>query len=192
MDRIGLHFGLLASALLACAGCHINPHYQPTDHQHTWDPVLGSCDACGVCGGDCVGHTPSSYTKHMLTCASGADEIYWGEWTSDPPAPCDPCDDCGNWIGPQACCPPKGLHKLWYGLLGRRDGGCLDNCGCDDCAQVAPEVWEEPILSSPETFETVPAPLPDQTPSPEARRTHRRSARHSQHPDSRLMRRTTL
>jgi hypothetical protein len=156
----------------------------------------GDCDACGPC--DTCGMGPCSCPPifggffNMLTCGAGCGDIYWGEWINDPPDDCDPCDDCGNWIGPQSCCPPKGLLKLWYGLLGRRDGGCLDNCGCDDCAHVAPEVWEEPILSSPETIETVPAPMPDPNPSAEARRSHRRSARHSQHPDSRLKRRTTL
>jgi hypothetical protein len=26
--------------------------------------------------------------------------LYWSEWHNDPPQCCDPCDRCGNWIGP--------------------------------------------------------------------------------------------
>jgi hypothetical protein len=28
--------------------------------------------------------------------------VYWSEWHNDPPRCCDPCDHCGNWIGPSA------------------------------------------------------------------------------------------
>ncbi|WP_146443611.1 hypothetical protein [Botrimarina colliarenosi] len=30
----------------------------------------------------------------------GCGDLYWNEWHSDPPRCCDPCDDCGNWVGP--------------------------------------------------------------------------------------------
>ena len=120
MNRWTLVTGLLVPGLILMSGCHWTaPRYCPSDHYHSWDPVLGSCDACGACGGGCEGHTPSSYTKHMLTCAAGCGEIYWGEWISDPPDPCDPCDDCGNWIGPQPCGPSlvarlaAGWRSLW-------------------------------------------------------------------------------
>lgn len=43
---------------------------------------LGLCCPCGSCG--------------------GCGEFYWSEWHSDPPQCCDPCDDCGNWVGPSA------------------------------------------------------------------------------------------
>lgn len=33
------------------------------------------------------------------TCA-GCGELYRGDYASDPPACCDPCDGYGNWIGP--------------------------------------------------------------------------------------------
>jgi hypothetical protein len=31
-------------------------------------------------------------------------EVYWCEWHNDPPRCCDPCDRCGNWVGPGAGC----------------------------------------------------------------------------------------
>ncbi|MEM8864731.1 MAG: hypothetical protein AAGF31_04215 [Planctomycetota bacterium] len=53
-----------------------------------------SCgDACGdACCDDCCGD-----------CCLGCDkELYWSEWHNDPPRCCDPCDKCGNWVGPTA------------------------------------------------------------------------------------------
>jgi hypothetical protein len=129
MYRNALQLGLVVCALVACAGCHGMCHvYQPSYHQFGWDPILGSCDACGVCGGACEGHTPSSYTKHMLTCASGCGEIYWDEWLSDPPDDCDPCDHCGNFVGPRPC-PPTFWQSLTLGscnLWGQRATTCTD------------------------------------------------------------------
>lgn len=45
---------------------------------------LGLCCPCGSGCGGCDG------------------EKYWSEWHNDPPACCDPCDQCGNWVGPSA------------------------------------------------------------------------------------------
>ena len=111
-------------------------HYEPTACCDNWDPILGSCNACGVCGGDCHGHTPAQHLKHMLTCASGCGEIYWGEWISDPPDDCDPCDDWGNWTGPTDCYGPSCLDTLasgWCNLFGFRNGGGKGKGGCDSC-----------------------------------------------------------
>jgi hypothetical protein len=30
----------------------------------------------------------------------GCGEMYWGDWFEAPPPCCDPCDQCGNWVGP--------------------------------------------------------------------------------------------
>jgi len=112
--------------------------------------------------------------KHMLTCASGCGEIYWGEWISDPPDACDPCDDWGNWIGPtKGGVPSKGggasrLHNLASGLgnlfghrndEGKGQSGC-DSCGgkggCDTCGGVpigdddAPAEDDDEMVPTPE------------------------------------------
>jgi hypothetical protein len=50
----------------------------------------------------------------MLTCGSGCGELYWDEWLSDPPDACDPCDNCGNWIGPQLP-GPSCFHRFLAG-----------------------------------------------------------------------------
>ena len=110
--------------------------FEPSACSSGWDPVLGSCQACGVCGGACQGHTPAQHLKHQLTCASGCGEIYWGEWISDPPDACDPCDDWGNWIGPTKGGGKGGGVSCLDGLatlLGHRNGGGKGKGGCDSC-----------------------------------------------------------
>ena len=34
-------------------------------------------------------------------CGSQCGELYWNEWVSIPPQCSDPCDECGNYIGPR-------------------------------------------------------------------------------------------
>jgi len=82
---------------------------------------VGACgDVCGPgpCGCGPVGenlafglHAIGSEFRRLLSplgicCPNGGcggcGELYWSEWHSDPPACCDPCDDCGNWVGPPA------------------------------------------------------------------------------------------
>jgi len=48
-----------------------------------------------MCGAFCGGCCGSS-----CGCSS---EVYWSEWHNDPPCCRDPCDRCGNWIGPSGC-----------------------------------------------------------------------------------------
>ena len=131
MTRFQLIAGLVPLALAFVSGCHcIERTYSPAGCCGSWDPVLGSCHECGLCGGDCEGHTPCSYLKHQLTCAAGCGEIYWGEWLSDPPARCDPCDNYGNWVGHQGC-PPTCWEKLTSWKLGgshAKGGGCAKSC----------------------------------------------------------------
>jgi hypothetical protein len=139
MLRIASSITLLATVLLPLLGCScLDRPYTPLTHSESWDPVLGSCGTCGVCEGDCLGHTPASFLKHNLTCGSGCGDIYWDEWLSDPPDPCDPCDDCGNWIGPQECCPPTMWDRIasgWGSLWGSRSGSC-GSCGtCSTCME---------------------------------------------------------
>jgi hypothetical protein len=63
---------------------------------------------------------------HHAACSGGCGEVYWGEWVSDPPDCCDPCNDCGHFTGGQ-CCHPRPLQRLWWGLHGYK---LNDPCGC--------------------------------------------------------------
>lgn len=77
------------------------------------EPACGCddcCDACG-CGDGCKLHLLGRIKQRlggiMGKCLGGCcgcggcdGEIYWNEWHNDPPRCCDPCDKCGNWIGP--------------------------------------------------------------------------------------------
>lgn len=129
-------------------GCHVlETPYVPSGHHGGWDPVFGSCNTCGTCGGDCEGHTPGSYIGHQLTCTSGCGEIYWGPWLSDPPDQCDPCDDCGNFVG-ERCCPPKLRQHLLAGLHG---GHYCADCGgkgkgCASCGKGGVDVLYEQVV----------------------------------------------
>lgn len=97
---------------LAASGCGLSNHYC----------VDGSGSECG--NGSC-----SERLVHRLACGSGCGEVYWGEWISDPPDCADPCDQCGNYVGPRlrvASC------LTWSNLFGQRTGSC--DCGvCAAC-----------------------------------------------------------
>lgn len=93
----------------------------------------GGCSDCGVC--DQCGHAPGecscgffSRLHRRLTCGEGCGEMYWGDWISDPPAPCDPCDECtGQFVG-RRCCPPRPGMRLGGRFC---DGSCPEgNCHC--------------------------------------------------------------
>ena len=144
---IWLALGLTATVCLAgCAplaktkggkggGLIMPPRFEGTCHEEKWDPILGTTQACGVCGGDCVGHTPATYLKQVLTCGGGCGEIYWGPWISEPPSGCDPCDDHGNWMGPQDCGPSfatRFVHSA-SNLFGGRDADDHAGKGCTSC-----------------------------------------------------------
>ncbi len=94
-------------------------------------PLGDGCDtscapACGPCGG------LFAPFRSLLSCGSGCGELYVDEWLSDPPACCDPCDDCGTHTGPSGCCRwlnyPLHRGNFWGTRLA--DAGC----GCDSCS----------------------------------------------------------
>lgn len=94
------------------------------------EPGCGCAPSCGVagCGSSCssgcgcgqcpvaqgVGFGLRSIGAELRRLASplgiccpsggcgGCGELYWNEWHSDPPACCDPCDNCGTWVGPSS------------------------------------------------------------------------------------------
>lgn len=53
----------------------------------------GCCQQKGLCG---------SLWNSLCGCSGCDCELYWSEWYNDPPRCCDPCDQCGNWVGPGA------------------------------------------------------------------------------------------
>ena len=61
--------------------------------------VLGGSSGC--CGGPlcCL---EKSYWRHHWGC-SQCGEYYWSEWFNDPPDCCDPCNNCGDYVGKKPC-----------------------------------------------------------------------------------------
>lgn len=86
------------------------------------EPGCGCEPACGV--GPSCGIEPGCQCEPGCGCTSGgrgiglfgegglfgclfgntgcSGEIYWDEWHNDPPRCCDPCNRCGQWVGPAA------------------------------------------------------------------------------------------
>lgn len=86
----------------------------------------GGCETC-ACPTDC-GILPAM--RRGLSCGKGCGEIYWGEWLSDPPDCCDPCDQChGQWTGPHGYCSLGPCQRLLAALHGYRY--CPKPC-CDE------------------------------------------------------------
>jgi hypothetical protein len=147
MIRYGLFVGVLVLLLANGTGCGLHRCLVPccgcgTSHGCAQcdngcgstcgvanDPMMGGCKnncGCGGCGG-CGCQSPFEWLRMRLTCCSGCgNQCYYGEWISDPPACCDPCDNCGNFIGPQ-CGGAGGKHGGGYSGGGCGGGGC--GCG---------------------------------------------------------------
>jgi hypothetical protein len=130
------------------------------------------------CTGNCVGCAFCEQTCNQLGACAGCGDVYWGEWISDPPDRCDPCDGCGNWIGPR-CCPPRifnlltcSLSSLWGSRF------CGDSCcgqGCSSCGgDIEPwdgvELHGVPPHSGAHVTprQPTPAPLPNANEAPNA------------------------
>jgi hypothetical protein len=128
---------------LACAPDCGNNCMPALRYDRVW---RGNCNECGPgCGG--AGSYYQCGALAMLrghlsgsaTCGKGCGEVYWGEWVSDPPDCCDPCNSCGDWQN-QQCCSPGLLRRVWWGAHGYRLGGqhgdanCCGGCnGCGSC-----------------------------------------------------------
>jgi hypothetical protein len=55
----------------------------------------------GVLNGlDCIASEIRGVFRPLFGCGGCDSELYWNEWHNDPPRCCDPCDPCGNWVGP--------------------------------------------------------------------------------------------
>lgn len=107
--------GLWASA----GGCH-----HLTYQERVWN---GWCDSgCG----DSNGGKGGAGRRHLFAkldaythCANGCGEYYHGEWISDPPDCCDPCDAYyGCWTGGADCCHHRVIDPvLWLLKWHHRD-----------------------------------------------------------------------
>lgn len=62
--------------------------------------MFGRSSSCGC--GDCCEPSCGCSGCGCSDCDGCSSELYWSEWHNDPPRCCDPCDRCGNWIGPSA------------------------------------------------------------------------------------------
>jgi hypothetical protein len=97
----------------------------------------GNCSECGpndcescACPSDCG---ILSFCRWNKSCGKGCGEIYYGEWYSDPPDCCDPCDQCfGQWTGPHGYCrlgPMQHLLAAFHGYKYCPKPCCDDWCG---------------------------------------------------------------
>lgn len=91
----------------------------------------GPCESCADCSGDC-GILP--LLRRSKVCGKGCGEVYWGEWISDPPDCCDPCDQCyGVYTGPNdGCCNLGPCQRLLAALHGYKY--CPKPCCGEPCA----------------------------------------------------------
>jgi|GEM_PF-3234444 len=96
-----LFASMLLAASVGTSGCCCSPCGQCSD--------CGSCASCG-CGSCALGRLfcgdfPDDYRgAGSYWCDCGCGELYLGDWHSCTPE-CDPCDCCGNYIGPQGYAP---------------------------------------------------------------------------------------
>jgi hypothetical protein len=75
------------------------------------------CCSCGLCDLLCQSELPDDYRgAGSYWCDCGCGELYLGDWHSCPPE-CDPCDCCGNYIGPQGYAPWQLPPR--FGTVGR-------------------------------------------------------------------------
>ncbi|MCE9526681.1 MAG: hypothetical protein K8R36_11575 [Planctomycetales bacterium] len=85
---------------------------------------------CGTCCKPvgCDNGGIKGWLHNQATGCQGCSDVYWGEWISDPPDCCDPCDQCGGFSGNGGCgCKPRILPRLARIFNGYRY--CPDDCG---------------------------------------------------------------
>ena len=108
----------------------------------------------------CCAHRLCCLQRSMEYHCEDCGEQYCHEWFSDPPACCDPCDRCGNYMGPrhhgQHYGPPAGHHEM------PMDGDLYD---------ATP--MRTPTLAPEELPPARPTKRPATTQRPQQRMTHR-------------------
>ena len=114
-------FSLVALALIALSGCaHQRLYMADCDHGDCSDCATCDSDSCTSCGKNANG--PAARLFKQIACRGGCGEVYVGEWTSDPPDCCDPCDECGRYTGAQACCDERPRDQVSMAVLGTTTG----------------------------------------------------------------------
>jgi len=78
--------------------------------------------------GCCLLHKFCCWKKSCEFCGDGCGEVYWSEWHNDPPDCLDPCNRCGNYVGPQCCTDGCGCKAQSPPCESDYVGGC--GCGC--------------------------------------------------------------
>jgi hypothetical protein len=133
----------------------------------------GCCNDCGPCPGESCGAYCGSggcgilghgglfpWLRGAWSCGRGCGEMYCDEWASDPPACCDPCDQChGVFTGQQGNCCLGPCQRLlaalhgysycaapncgpWRPIFGHCGNHCQAACGCGGagCASCGAEM----------------------------------------------------
>lgn len=165
-----------ATAVFASGCCCLDQVYCPSSCPNGLQSMSDSCGSCSAPGGSCNGGSchggschggscngGSQCLKNKLSCCKGCGEIYWGEWISDPPDDCDPCDGHGNWVGPR-CCSPRWWEQLSCGAPGLWGWRCnSDTCGngeSDCCAGGVDQFPGEEVIEGPTTPQKSGTPRP--------------------------------
>ena len=113
-NRISLLI-LVTGSTIGCAqrGAYLGrgARMMPAVHRSTGRLVnAGACHGCGEIA-DCRCRVfPGAKLLRCLTCGAGCGDVYWGEWTSDPPEVCEGC--------PSHASPPLSLsagHSTLHG-----------------------------------------------------------------------------
>jgi hypothetical protein len=98
-----LLFAMLCCGTLGCrtlGGCGDGCAAPATDCTACGHEV-GRADSCGAgaCSDAACACQRRPWLGKLFGCVGCSCEVYWHEWYNDPPACCDPCDDCGNYRG---------------------------------------------------------------------------------------------
>ena len=142
--RFGLILSLMGLSLSAGCCCDLcgdgcGRSCWPTFCRPYEERIAAENSQCGTCCREVgCGGGIKQWLHNKATHCKGCGDIYWGEWISDPPDCCDPCDQCGDFTGAGVCCDHgcgSGIFcRLGHFLRGHRY--CPGPCGCDDCGGV--------------------------------------------------------